>query len=113
MIGVTVDVSVLDPNGNFYSVGTTTSDGTGFYKVMFTPEVPGEYTVLASFAGSNAYYGSYAETSVGVTEAPAATTAPTPTPAPPTDTYVLGLGITAIVVIVVFGLIIILMLRRR
>jgi hypothetical protein len=112
MVGVTVDISVIDPNNNFYSVGTTTSDSTGFYKVMFTPEVPGEYTIIASFAGSNAYYGSYSETSVGVVEAPT-TPPPTATPGSPTDSYVLGLGITAIVVIVVFGLITILMLRRR
>jgi hypothetical protein len=83
------------------------------FKLMFTPEVPGEYTILATFAGSEGYWGSYAQTAIGVNEAPAATPEPTPTPASMTDTYVLGLGIGAIIAIVVIGLVIILMLRRR
>jgi len=49
---------VLDPNNNFYQVGTATSDATGFFSLDFTPEVPGKYTIIASFAGSKAYYGS-------------------------------------------------------
>jgi hypothetical protein len=111
--GVEVILSVLDPNTNFYEVGRTTSDENGMFKLMFTPEVPGEYTILATFAGSEGYWGSYAQTAIGVNEAPAATPEPTPTPASMTDTYVLGLGIGAIIAIVVIGLIIILMLRRR
>ncbi len=111
--GVDVTVSVLDPNGNFYEVGTATSTSDGTYKLMFTPAVPGVYTVVATFAGSESYWPSYASTAIGVEEAPAATPVPTPTPAPMTDTYVLGLGIGAIVAIVVIGLVIILMLRKR
>jgi hypothetical protein len=111
--GVEVSISVLDPNGNSYEVGTTTSDASGSYKLWFTPEVPGEYTVIATFAGSESYYGSYAETFIGVENAPAATPAPTPTPAPMTDTYVLGIGAAAIIAIVIIGLVIILMLRKR
>ena len=70
--GVEVIVEVLDPNNNYYEVGRTTSDATGFYKVAFTPEVPGEYTIVARFAGTNSYYGSYAETAIVVDQAPAA-----------------------------------------
>ncbi len=109
--GVEVVVEVLDPNNNFYEVGRTTSDSSGFYKLMFTPEVPGEYTVIASFAGSKAYYGSFAETAIGVEAAPEPTPLPTPTPAPMTDTYVTGFGIGIIVAIVIgFAL---LLLRKR
>jgi outer membrane protein assembly factor BamB len=111
--GVKVTVSVLDPNNNYYEVGTTTSDASGMFKLMFTPQVPGEYTVIASFAGSGSYYGSTAETALGVAEAPVASPPPTPTPAPMTDMYVLGIGTAAIIAIVVVGLVIILMLRRR
>ncbi len=111
--GVEVVVEVLDPNNNFYEVGRATSDGTGFYSVAFTPEVPGKYTILASFAGSKAYYGSFAETAINVESAPMPTPPPTPTPAPMTDTYVLGIGAGAIVAIVVIGLVLILMLRKR
>jgi len=113
IVGVDVTISVLDPNGNYYDVGTATSDDSGFYSCMFTPEVPGKYTVIASFAGSKAYYGSFAENAVGVLEAPEPTAAPTPTPAPMTDTYLLGLGAGAIIAIVAIGLLIILMFRKR
>jgi hypothetical protein len=111
--GVEVSISVLDPNGNTYEVGTTTSNDMGFYKLAFTPEVPGEYTVIATFSGSESYYGSNAVTAINVENAPAATPAPTPTPAPMTDAYVLGLGITAIIAIVIIGLVLVLMLRKR
>jgi hypothetical protein len=111
--GVDVTISVLDPNGNVYDVGTTTSDASGLYSLAFTPQVPGKYTVMATFAGSESYYGSSAATAIVVESAPMASPAPTPTPAPMTDTYVLGLGITAIIAIVIIGLVLILMLRKR
>jgi hypothetical protein len=111
--GVEVVVSVLDSNNNFYEVGRATSDASGFYSVAFTPEVPGKYTVYASFAGSKAYYGSQAEEAINVEQAPAATPPPTPTPAPMTDTYVLGFGIAMLIAIVVIGLVIILLVRRQ
>ena len=111
--GVTVVVTVLDPNGNSYDVGTTTTDADGMFKLSFEPPVPGEYTVVASFAGSESYWPSHAATALLVEDAPTPTAAPTPTPAPMTDTYVLGLGAGAIIAIVVIGLVLILMLRKR
>jgi len=113
VMGVDVTISVFDPNGNYYDVGTATSDDSGFYKLMFTPPVPGEYTIIASFAGSNAYYGSHAETSIGVENAPDPTAPPTEPPATMTDAYVLSMGATAVIAIVAFGLVLILMLRKR
>jgi hypothetical protein len=110
-VGVEVVVSVLDPNNNCYEVGRATSDASGAYGVAFTPEVPGKYTVIASFAGSGAYYGSYAQTALDVKEEPAITPEPTPTPAPRTDTYVLGIG-TAILIAVIIGFAL-LLLRKR
>jgi hypothetical protein len=71
--GVGVTISVIDPNGNVYDVGTATSDASGFYSCVFKPQVPGKYTIIASFAGSKAYYGSFAETAINVEEAPQAT----------------------------------------
>jgi hypothetical protein len=112
VMGVEVVISVLDPNNNVYEVGRATSDSSGFFSVEFTPEVPGKYTVVASFDGSESYYGSFAKTAISVEEAPAATPEPTPTPAPMTDTYVLSIGAGAIIAIIVIGMVIILMLRR-
>jgi hypothetical protein len=113
VLGVEVTISVFDPNGNYYDVGTATSDENGFYQLMFTPPVAGEYTVYATFCGSDAYWGSSAVTALGVMAAAEPTAPPTEAPADPTGTYVTGFGIGIIVAVVVIGLIIILMLRKR
>jgi len=76
--GVEVKLETLDPNNNFYEIDTVTSDASGMFKKMWEPPVPGEYTIIATFEGSKAYYSSYAETAIGVTEAP------TPYPEAPT-----------------------------
>jgi hypothetical protein len=99
--GVEVVISVLDPNNNYYEVGRATSDANGMFSCAFTPQVPGKYTIIATFEGSNGYWPSQAETAINVEEAPAATPAPTPTPAPMTDTYVMGFGIAMIIAIVI------------
>ena len=111
--GVEVIVEVLDPNNNYYEVGRTTSDATGFFKLAFTPEVPGEYTIVARFAGSKAYFGSYAETGINVDEAPDATPEPTQAPTSLADQYLLpGIG-GIIAAIAVVGALILLMLRKK
>jgi hypothetical protein len=111
--GVEVVISVLDPNNNCYEVAHTTSDVNGYFGCTFEPEVPGLYTIFATFEGSGAYYGSFAETFIDVKEAPAATPMPTPTPAPMTDLYVTGFGAGMIIAIAVVGLLLFLMLRKR
>ena len=113
VMGVEVTISVFDPNGNCYDVGTATSDASGKYVCEFTPPVPGLYTVYATFEGSGAYWPSSDQNYLKVEQAPVATAEPTPTPAPMTDTYVLGLGVGAIVAIVAIGLVLVLMLRKR
>ncbi len=111
--GVDVLLDVIDANGNFRNIGTATSDISGVYSLVWEPDIPGKYTIIATFAGSDSYGSSFAQTSFYVEEAPVPTPPPEPTPAPMTDTYVLGLGVTAIVVIIAIGLVIILMLRKR
>jgi outer membrane protein assembly factor BamB len=112
-VGVPVTITVIDPNNNIYDVGTATSDASGFYSCEFTPEVPGKYTIIATFAGSESFWPSQATTAIGVEEAPEVTPEPTPTPAPMTDMYVLGSTAGIIIAIVVVGLLLLLMLRRR
>jgi len=68
--GVKVTLDAIDPNGNFISIGTVTSDMSGMFKKMWTPEHEGEYTIIATFEGSESYYSSYAETAIGVDPAP-------------------------------------------
>jgi hypothetical protein len=111
--GVTVTLDTIDPNGNFVHIGETTTDSSGLFKLLWTPDVPGEYTVIATFPGSESYYASFTETAIGVEEAPEPTPPPEATPAPMTDTYVLGLGIAAIIAIVVMGLLILMKLGKK
>ena len=108
--GVTVTLSVLDANGNFRTIGTAqTSDGT--YAFTWTPDITGNYQVIASFDGSNSYYPSSATTYVYAGEAPT----PVPTQAPLTGVATtadlmmyMALAVVAIIVaIVVVGLLII------
>jgi len=112
-VGVEVVIEVLDPNNNYYEVDRTTSDASGFFSCAFTPEVPGKYTIIATFEGSEGYYGSFAETAINVEEAPAATPAPTPTPASVADIYFVPAVAGIIVAIVVVGAVMVLMLRKR
>ncbi|MCW4022047.1 MAG: PQQ-binding-like beta-propeller repeat protein [Candidatus Bathyarchaeota archaeon] len=67
--GVQVTIEVVDGNNNYQSIGTTTTDANGNYGLMFTPEVSGQYMVIATFSGSNSYYGSSATGYFGVDEA--------------------------------------------
>ncbi len=113
IVGVDVVVSVLDPNNNSYEVTRTTSDASGYFGCAFEPEVPGVYKIIATFEGSKAYYGSFAETFINVEEAPAATPEPTPTPASAADLYFVPMSIGMIVAIIVVGLVLVLMLRKR
>jgi outer membrane protein assembly factor BamB len=110
--GVEVVIEVLDPNNNNYEVGRTTTDIDGFFKLSFTPEVSGEYTVIARFAGTEAYYGSHAKTAINVEDA-VYVAEPTPTPASTADLYILPVSAGMIAIFLAIGLVIILMLRKR
>jgi outer membrane protein assembly factor BamB len=112
-IGVEVTIDVLDANGNYRNIGTTTSDASGVYGFAWEPDIPGTYQVFATFAGSKSYWPSYAVTYFTVEEAPEATPGPTPTPAPMTDTYLFGATAGIIVAIAAVGLVLVLMLRKR
>jgi hypothetical protein len=109
--GVEVSLDTVDPNGNFVHIDTVTSDASGTFGYMYKPDVPGKYTIIATFAGSNSYYGSYAETYVGVTEAPPPTVPPEPIVFPPTETYILYATIAIIIAIALATLLI--LLRKR
>jgi hypothetical protein len=111
--GVSVTLSVVDSNGNYRDIGTTTSDTDGFFSFTWKPDIEGKYTVYASFEGSNSYYSSHAVTAF---EVEAAHSTPTPTTSTTTsmaDMYILP-GIVAIIIVIAVGFAItILVLRKR
>jgi outer membrane protein assembly factor BamB len=114
--GVEVKLETLDPNNNFYEIGTVTSDASGMFKLMWEPPVPGEYTIIATFEGSEAYFSSYAETAIGVTEAPSPGQPIEPEPTEPTEAFALGnieLAIIAVVIIAAVAIIAFWALRKR
>jgi hypothetical protein len=112
--GVQVTIDVLDSNNNYRNIGTATTDATGMYSLIWTPDISGNYTVIATFAGTNGYWPSYTETAFNVMAEPAATASPTPTPASMADQYFLPLSIGMIIAIVIVGaLLALLMLRKR
>jgi hypothetical protein len=111
--GVTVTLSVLDANGNYQTIGTTTTDAKGAFKFLWTPEIPGTATVYASFSGTNSYWPSSAQTAVGVTEQEAT---PTPSTQQPlmVETYFVPAVASIIVAIFIVGAVLaLLMIKKR
>lgn len=109
--GVPVTLSVLDSNGNYREIGTATSNSDGFFTFNWVPDISGEYTVYANFAGSKSYWPSHAVTSFAVD--PAATSAPPQEPiASMADMYILP-GIIAIIVAIIVGFAVTILVLRK
>ena len=68
--GVEVVITTLDPNGNTYELGRTTSNTNGEFGCVVDPPVPGKYEITAAFEGSESYASSCATTYLWVEEAP-------------------------------------------
>jgi len=112
--GVLLTVSVLDANGNNRVVGTTTSDLTGAYKFSWKPDISGDYTVYVTFAGSQAYYGSVAQSAFFVENQPATTTPqPTQTASAADIYFIPAIAGLFVLVIIVLALLVILMMKKR
>jgi outer membrane protein assembly factor BamB len=103
--GVTVKLETLDPNNNFYEIGTVTSDASGMYKLMWEPPVPGEYTIIATFEGSDSYGSSFAETAIGVEEATSPGGPIEPEPTEPAETPLITTEIAIIIAVVAVAVI--------
>jgi outer membrane protein assembly factor BamB len=111
--GVEVTLSVLDSNNNFQEIGTTTSDSSGLYSFQYTPDIAGKFTVYASFAGSDSFWPSRAETAFAVDPAPPAPTPPVEQPPSMTDTYIMYSTIAIVIAIVAGFAVAIVLLRKR
>lgn len=84
--GVTVQLTVLNSAGASIDIGTVTSDSNGNFGISWTPTSEGQYKIVATFEGTNSYYGSEDTTYLAVSPATAAkstaTVAPTTTVVP-------------------------------
>jgi outer membrane protein assembly factor BamB len=125
--GVTVKLEAVDPNSNYQDYGTVTSDPYGNFGFSFEPEVPGLYMLIATFEGSEAYYGSTDTTYIEVNPAPTPTTpiepeeptepeVPTEPEEPEPEAPLISTEIAivaAVAVIAVVGIVAYWVLRRR
>ncbi|MCL2287605.1 MAG: PQQ-binding-like beta-propeller repeat protein, partial [Candidatus Bathyarchaeota archaeon] len=89
--GVDIRIDAVDPNGNYVTLGHTTSDASGAFTFEFKPATEGQYTIYAVFDGSASYYGTSAQDTLVVSAA-------TETTNTPYELYIIGMGIVAIIV---------------
>jgi hypothetical protein len=113
-LGVNVDISVTDSNGNSRSIGTAITDSTGAYNLVWTPDIAGKFTVKATFAGTNGYWPSTATTAFNVDqEHPTTTPAPTPAQSMADQFFVPAIAGLFVLVAIIGVVIILLVLRKR
>ena len=111
--GVPIELSVIDANGNYRTIGTAMSNADGFFSYHWVPDIEGPYTLYATFAGSKAYWPSRAVTSFAV-DPPEAT--PTPQPVlerEPIALYFAGAVAAIIIAIAIVGAVLAIMIRKR
>jgi hypothetical protein len=111
--GVTVRLSAQNANGDVIDIGTVTSESSGLFKKMWTPETEGEYTVYATFDGSEAYFGSYAATALGVTKATESTNGPSQQTIPDYTMTIIAGVIAIILAVAIVGITLFFALRKR
>ncbi len=110
--GVPVSLDTVDPDGKSVHIGDVTTDGySGTFGFTWKPEVPGQYTVTATFMGDESYGSSFAKTCVGVLEAPAAISEKTQVVV---DNTGLLYGIMAgVIAAIIIGIVAILLVLRK
>jgi len=104
--GISVSLDTVDPNGNCVHIADVVTDGySGTFGYMWTPDVPGQYTVTATFLGDDSYGSSFAQTYVGVVEAAEATATPEPTETTVDYMPMMYAILVAVVVAIIIGLV--------
>ncbi|MGD6851212.1 MAG: PQQ-binding-like beta-propeller repeat protein [Candidatus Bathyarchaeia archaeon] len=111
--GVEITLAVIDGNGNYREIGTTTSNPDGTFGYTWTPDISGDFILYASFAGSESYWPASSSTSFYSSDA--ATPAPTAVMSQPVDNTmtIVGVGVAIIVVVIIVGAVILMTLKKR
>jgi hypothetical protein len=111
--GVPVTISVMDSNGNYRTIGTATTNENGMYTLTWTPDIAGNYTVYANFAGTNGYWPSSSTTSFNIMNAaPTAAATASPISMAGTENTIM-IGVAAIIVVIIVGIAVVVMLILR
>jgi hypothetical protein len=111
--GVPISINVIDSNGNLRPIGATSTDTSGTFAYSWKPDIAGDYTVIATFEGSESYYSSSAETHFTADDL-ASTPSPLPVTAqPPMEMYFALSTVAIIIAIVVVGVLLALVLKKR
>ncbi len=111
--GVEVTLSVVDANGNYRTIGTATTDETGYYSFVWTPDISGKYQLYASFSGTNGYWPSNRQTTFNIVD-PAATPAPEPTQPPSVaDMYFMPAFAGLFAAIIVVIVLVLILMRKK
>ncbi len=105
--GVPVSLVAVDSNGTVISIGTTTSDVSGTFGYAWTPPNEGLYRIIASFAATESYSSSQAETHLAVGPAPVAEPIKFPDQVIPPDytMAILGVGVAVIIAVAIVGIV--------
>ncbi len=105
--GVTVKLQAINANGETTDLGTVNSDGYGLFKKLWTPSATGEYTIVATFEGTNSYGSSYAASAIGISASPDSEQTTTSGP------ELMYIAAIALIAILVLAIAVVLILRKR
>jgi outer membrane protein assembly factor BamB len=106
-VGVPVSLVAIDSSGKSTTIGTVTTDSTGFYALNWkVPSSSGVYRIVANFATDESYFGSSAITALTVQSAGA-----TAGSLSVSDMYIAL--IVAVIVVVIALVVAVLILRRK
>ena len=111
--GVPITINVVDANGNYRAIGTTTSNIYGTYSLTWTPDISGDFTVVANFAGTQSYYPSSASTAFHASNPATTPTPATPAPQSAADMYFVPAIAGLFVFVAIIGVIIILLVLKK
>jgi hypothetical protein len=111
--GVPISISVVDANNNYREIGNTTSDSDGFFTFAWKPDIPGQYTVYASFGGSQSYWPSHAVSSFVVDSTPETPTATAESVISITDTYFIPAIVGLFIFVAIVALVLVFLIRKR
>ena len=109
--GVPITMSVVDANGNYRDIGTAISNADGFFALNWKPDIDGQYTVYASFGGSESYWPSHAVTAFNVDPAPQVS--PTTIPETVSTPFEMYFAASTVAIIIAIAIVALLILRKR